>query len=133
MRIGVALLLGKAEVIDILGFFDGLVAEGIDGSSWFQIGLRQLHGWCFEIEAIDNDQISAGEKLAVRWNGLESMRIDPLRDDAGQFNLVAANVCHDARDRRYRGDDVDLLLRLSGLFVFLPATGGEKECQSQNR
>jgi len=49
------------------------------------------------------------------------------------LNPVAADIFHDTGDRRYRGDDVELFFRLGGLFVFLPATGAEKKCQSQNR
>ncbi len=100
--------------------------------SCFEIGLGEIHGGCFEIEAIDNDQISTGEKLAIRRNGLESMRIDPFRDDAGQLNSVTADVFHDARDRCDGGDDAEFLLRRGVRLLFLASTGSKKKCGGQN-
>ena len=104
----------------------------MDGSR-FQIGLRQFQGRRLEIEAIENDQIGAGKQFAVRRDGLESVRIDPLRDNAGELNFVAGDVFHDAGDRRDSGDDVQFLFRRGGRLLFLAATGSKKKCESQNR
>ena len=100
----------------------------MDGSR-FQIGLRQFQGRRLEIEAIENNQIGAGKQFAVRRNGLESVRIDPLRDDAGELNFVAADVFDDAGDRRDSGDDVQCLFRRGGWLFFLPSTGAKKKAE----
>ena len=86
-----ALLLGKAKVEDVIHLFDGLVAEGIDGAPGL-IGLRQFQRRRLEIEAIENDQIGAGQEFAIRRDGLESVRIDPLRNDPGELNFFAGDV-----------------------------------------
>src|SRR5919109_101493 len=109
VRVGMALLLGKAKVEDVIILFDGLVAEREDGCSLYHGSASQILRRCFEIETVQNNQISAGQKFTIRRNWLEGVRVDAFRNNPGQIDLIPGDVFHDAGDRRDSGDDLELL------------------------
>ncbi len=122
-----ALLFGKAEIVDVIRFRDCLVTERISYRASFQIRLSEVLGGCFQVEAIENNQIRAAQQFAVRWDRLKRMWVDAFRDDAGDIRFIAGNVFRDACDRRDCSDDTQFLPAGRRTRLFSPAGQEEQE------
>ena len=85
-----AVVLGKAEIVDIFLLGDRLVAKKQNRRFLFHIGARKFQRRNFQIETVDDEQVRRRQNLDVGRHRLESMRIDPFGNDARQSNLSPA-------------------------------------------
>lgn len=106
MGIGAAGLFGEGEIENVVFGVDDHFTEEDDLAAGLQIGRGHLHCGLFQVEPVDEDEVGAGQGDCVGGGEFEGMGVGAGGHEAGQFDMVAADVVDDVGDGGDGGDDV---------------------------
>jgi hypothetical protein len=126
VRVGLPAFLREGEVVEVLVGLDGHGAEFDDLGAVLQMLVGQVLGRFLELEAVDEDEVGAGEHLGGRRGRLEGVRVRALGDKAVDVVPVADDVGDDVRDGRDRGHDLHAVV-LAGVGRAVGTAGGAGE------
>ena len=114
MRVGVAALLGKGEIEDVLVGRDGEIAEQHDWSVLGRVCFGQLKRRQLQIEAVDDDQVGFLDLADGGGRRIECVTVGALGDERDDGDAVAADLLDDVAQRGDgRNDEQSLVLGLA--------------------